>query len=939
MSEQAGYNTGQTLHEAISDYSTLGGMIYGFLGSFLEQFIRKEIGISGGTFFNPSTSTTQRINSSFARADLALSDKYMAATSWAYSPTGANSFLQDLAQIIQSRNDGVSSVAPNLQQLMLDVGVRQSYVNPSKSVLDRQYAFHYYDTLGAPPGTIQQRLYDFYTESLQNKSFGLTTGELSDLSKDYIKSNLYQASKYIHDNTVRDLYFDKSDVGYTLSEGAIDSIEKSIKRIQHMTFRKDDEGYIYMDGDSQHGDEWAIFDDLAEKAGAFKGALKLDVRDGKLVANTSGVVKSFSDAIKNFQEYAEGIKSWSETLNTTIEQAKAQLNSIANMDVAGTFTGNYNTLKDTALMAKHINALSGKGNAYAQTAVHAAGQILGTMGGDRAAAFMVGTQAAMMYTDSKYRVNEAEQDAYNVTMQAAAQHSPLALRIAGVYALGGYSNDEKGRAEFEKELKEAGIKPNELTVAKAKKFLAGKGVKVTTAQLEAASKTDAALDFNANSTMGLNAAIDEQEKVWKDTILAAVDPEDAKAVQEIFYNPRRTRELFNALTLDPNSANSALSKLGLKTNFSKLQANMFDMLSRGGELANFGGDLRKMTHAFAARSNAKVREEEVKARVAAEKTMRTFDAGNGMWDTISNALNAKGEDVTVQDAVRKMFFGTSVDAAMASFFKNKDGKFELSDTKRNELNAVIDYQKDLQKAFTELDLGDVEEVRKQALDEHQRRVKIGAYKTEKDRLDAEKQINQLLGFQGKYDKTGKLVGFSGTIKKTELPDKDTITNTVNNFSKPFKTEYDKTFSVINDKNVIEQGTQAEKELAAARSSAVDRYRENQNAISELQEKYNSTPEKDTKQRAAIQNQINNLQSRSKAIKTKMENLGVTQTDDGKFVVNHNKDADYSKAVASEKSMHSESFKSAAERLGIKELSPIERALNVIISILQAIQKK
>lgn len=946
-----GYQQPETIADKIREFSPIGGIAYSFLGPYIEQMIKDKLGIKNPqSFLNPSAGSWGQSNAFFHNHDMARLEQYTNAMRWSTSGSFSNSIGGALLNWASRRANKVDDILPAFNQMMLNSGVRYSFANPGQTILGSENAG--YKSRGTFQGPTEKDLTNAFADNLAMNISGLSKGDQASLFANYARANFYSLRNYTDNRNEFSGYYEQNGDVVRLKKNVVQGLQENIANVntlkgynKNLKFKILEDGRVgvsSIDGKGVAESQKSLETLNSLLKGGQNNGIQVSVNEqsGELQIDSLTPKEAINNLQKNVKRYNEAISSWSKQLNTTIEEATSQLNNVANMDITGTFANNYDTLKDAALMSKHINALSGKGNAYTQTAIHAAGAMLSRLGGDRAAAFTVGTQAALVQNRGiSYRSNEAEQDAYNVSLQAGFQESDMAHRISAVFGLSGYKTTQEGYKQFERDLADAGLTPGELTMDKAIQFIEKKtGKKVSAVEIQGADKLDAAMDFRTNSPMAANAARQAHFKQLNEEIITSFGmDEDQKRAREIFADEGKRKRFLQALTKDPLSREKDLADLGFTdvTEIRRFERNLEDKFEWG-SLKHLG-DRRKALNNAAGMRTA----EEEKQRVENEKILDRF-AGGSTGTLVEKSLRALSNSGADKDSeklravVSQLFVGSPVGDAMSKILKTNSGNPEQAKADMMEILEAQNYADNMIKDDSDIGISpDALREKAQARFEFLIQHKAGNAEIQeaKDALDA---VN---GYVSTYDhNTGKLTGVdkAGTkaLKAMQTANKSVYQSrlkyaagSVNN---PLVTADVRNLFTSDNVQILENGTDAQKEALTARVAAAESFQENEIESRKLEESSLNDDEKQARRKK--------LAAQKKKIMSDLQSLGLSVDNNGHIKADrsiNNLLENNSDAVDKYKRTHGTEMARASKKLGTE---PVNDVIQILKTIKDAIEK-
>lgn len=1002
-----GYQSAPTIGSAVSEYSTIGGLLYSFLGPMLENIAKEHLGISPQvSMFDPRSSNDARIQTMFSQSDLGAARESFQAYDKLYGAKQGNTIFGTLWNMATNKLSGQDNIAPNLYGMLIDNGVRGSWANPNKTLLE-----NYNDSLSSR-GITEQNLYDFFTDALHTRSASnISKAERSELARNYIRSNFSTLSDYSDNrnaewleksktaikenlNVSDGVVFNSEANGYTLSKDAYNTLHDKVEALnKSLGSEKVGKGLSY---EGSNSEAKKLIQDL-KKLDTYAGELvsfDLD-SDGKvkIIRNVKESLNKFDKEIGN---YFNSIKQWSELLGTSAEGASANLNNLIGMDYAATFNNQHKFADRVATGATHINAISGKGNAFTQTAIHAAAGMLKQLGGDTSAALITGQRAALYHNPfgTRYRLNNESVDALNVTMSAGYQEAETNKLYSAMFAAGGYENTEEGRKQFFADAKKFGITPSNITFESARGFTNArrdKNNQLTASEFYEYQNVGAAQDFRAvdNTVQRMNEAsmLDYAGGSVVDQV--GRDTETGKQLQKVFANPDKTAEFWNAMGMqDGKARNESLKALGITMSGNDLEAKIRtsfknDNGALGQSLMAAGGDVRAVMAHLSGSASASKREEEVKARTEASMLLKNV-AGDTLMDKVVN-LSQKN-DISIdqlKQVATKAFAGTPYSSEVL--------KKALTGTKDKKLTDG-EIRSRVQRMAKNLDAADKaladnedkygfsgEEARKKILD---------AVKNK--RIDA-KRASRLLtavGLHGaEFDDKGNLTGleYDANHEQKAASYKQAVSERTDELAEFMakesqtglsKTQLDRIL-VQNGEDVNQTGTAQERDLAAARIYATQQWVKSGEDFSAAKANVKGLEDR-IGEKALLEGKIadgkittyhtisgrlvsqthqvseeeaKKIEAFRAAHKKQQEAIALTQklgveggANNGKELAWQNQERFLSKdknveALNAELAKNSKGIASAAEQAGIKQPTGMEGLLQQVISLLNKISDK
>lgn len=851
-----GYQSAPTIGNAVSDYSSIGGLLYSFLGPTLESIAKQHLGIKPHVnLFDPRSSGHARTQDMFNQSDLGAARESFVSYDKLYGAKQGNTIFGTLWNMATNKLSGQDNIAPNLYSTLINSGVRGSWANPNKTILES------YNAGLKGPKVAERDIYDFFTDALITRSAqGISKAERSELASNYIRSNFGTLAEYStkrntewlgqqEDLLKKVLKVDNGVIanseanGYTLSKKAYDAIHDKVTELnKQLGKEKLSEGLNYS-GDNSNVK--SILKDLQ----------KLDKEAGELVSfelDSDGKVKilrevktSLNKFDKEIGNYFNAVKQWSELLGTSVEGASANLNSLIGMDYAATFNNNHQFSNRVATDATHINALSGKGNAFTQTAIHAAASVLKQMGGDTAASLITGRRAALYSNPfgTRYRLNNEALDTFNVTMSAGYQEAETNQLFSAMFAAGGYETSEEGRRKFWEDVNKKGITASNITFDSALNFAnasRGKDNKLTSAAFWQMRNVGSALDFRAtdNTVQRMN------ERAMLDSAGSAVldhigrDSKAGQQLEKVFESDAQTAEFWNAMGMQNGAERTKiLQSLGITDiSANDLEASIYSAFDNdtgavGQALRAAGGDKRILMANLSGTASSGQREAEVKARTEASMLLKDME-GDTLMDKVVSL--SKKNDVSIDNVKKiaeKAFAGSPYSPEMlktAFATKDSSGKDVSANTLRQRVRTMANNLSAADSALAD---------EKYQIEGEDARKKI--LKAVKEKRITEDRASRLLtaaGIHGaKFDDKGNLTSANYDADHASLmkdPKKrgalDSATDELASFMAKEsetglrKTQLDKIL-IQNNQDVRTMGTNQEKDLAAARIFATKQW--------------------------------------------------------------------------------------------------------------------
>lgn len=955
-----GYQSPPTLNDAIAQHSSIGGLIYSFLGPTLENLAKEKLGIDlSATIYDPRTRFSQRVSDMFGSADLSESYDSVNAVQWATSITGNNP-INLLAGLVKRGASGTNKIAPILQQTLLSTGVRGAWHSPGKTLLEVSQ-----DSLSNK--ITQNDIYQAFSDSLINSIPGIDAGEKAELASNYIKSNInsiagYKSGRSVFVEDFNALFAEEfnglggrkalamrlDDGGYSLSQAAVKATRNLINDINKhdSTFTLSD-GKVNIDG---------ITDDaLKEKLQKLNriidgsdGAATLSTgSDGKIAAKLDGVIDTISKTQKNIKEYSKAIQAWGSSLNTSLEGANAQLNNIAGMDISATFKGNYKTLRQIAQEGDHINAITGKGSAFTQSSVHAASNVINAYGGDAAASFLVGHRAALMHNQfgGKYRVDDSQLDLYNVRMTVGYQEAETSKLYSAAFAAGGFDNTEEGRDEFWGAVRRAGItnknvSRNRLLAMVNRRRKRNKQRRISLSDFDGYSLTGTAKDFLSVDTEHLDRNEESMADTMSDFIADASNiSKDAKAaIKNVLENgtDQQKRQFWSAIGSNKEDGTAMLKGLGISgdnihTDINSAlehEAKRTDITGNKTAIGHLAGGkgVQFLANHMAGVFQKRITQKEVAARTQAQEwLMDRWGSSPNMRVALATALGSASEadGDNIRNIVTGLFTngGYSPDTLKLIQDYTKDSNPHVFNTN---LKGYLEKQEKIDKAFeTETGMS-AKAARERLMTNIGTHVKDGTFNAETKKTYS-RMLSRLYGGRVSLNDEGKIVQLD--ISAYDHRDNDATKKEFSEIAKqaekdPYMSdEIREKFWVQNNAQVQTQGSQQEIELATARTAA---YKSYQRASQRVTKSDKDKSERDA-DLAKHKEQLKNL---GVYLDDKGKVLSVT--DDDKFL----EKKDNVKILDRFKRQNSQEMKSAAEHAGVSPITGIEGVVRAIYQLLK-----
>ena len=840
-----GYQTAQTIEDVINQYSPIGGVAYGLLRPLLDELLKKNLGIRlPANMPAPGSTGFHQIQGLFNESDSERVRELTDAMRWQTGFKPGNSIMQSMSRFMAMKLDERDKVVPAMSQLLLDVGVRNSFTSPggNKTYLDLLNDNKL--KMGTSAITNEEDITNAFSDAMiRGNTFGMTRGERAELAANFIRSNTAAIAGYRHEKT--DDIFMQSDYNDTrVTDEYKDKFVNSINTLntllqsssaKDMKLKRDASGNYSLEGANDTEESKNIQKLVTEVNTATKrahGAFSTELtKDGEIkVTELDGVIKDFNKLQENIRKYSQGIKAWSDTLGLKVEQAAGQLNAIAGYDIAATFNNNYDTLRDTAMKSRHINALAGKGNAYAQTSIQAASSMLRQLGGEGSAAFKVGIQAAMIQNSaSKYRLNESQQDAYNVSMVSGMNESQTSKLLSAAFALGGYDSTEEGRRKFWDDLNKAGIDGSNVDSKKLQEFLQSKGKQVSAYELHTASSLDAALDFRDHDNSMLEVSMQAAEKdVLKTVSEIPLQGAGKQKLQELLSTDGGKQVFFEAMSADVQTRRKMLQSHGLSVDdITSIERGLHEQVNRG-SLRHFQNS-RNLMQFMAGNSTRRARQEEVRKRAEIE-TLLNESEGDSMKTRVFNLLSGGANEDTIR---------LVAETAMKDFgldIKQMAGALEGSPEEvKTRLKQFVQATGKVDKAIenTENVTSDGDTLRKDTLKKYNEMRQRGVLTPEQQR-EWQENMRHLYGGTIDFDKKGNVIVNNKVDPKTSgnVKAQQKAARWAQDVSESgsILTEEARQMFIDDNKNYFKDGDYTQRDLVLTRAVAVDEIKTNEAAL-------------------------------------------------------------------------------------------------------------
>lgn len=852
-----GYQSAPTLENAVAQHSTIGGLLYGILGPTLEGLLKQHLGINPQvSMFDPRSSRHHKVQSIFKDSDLRAAEDDFKSYDALFGAKQGKTFFHTLYNVATNKLSGQDAIASDLYKTMLDAGIRNSWVNSGRTIRD-MYNMH-----GGMPVVTQQNIYDFFNDAIHTGSPGISKAEKAELTRNYIRSNFTSLAGY---STMRNtewegrndralaialgvkngIIYNRERNGYTVNEQAYDAIDDLVS-----------------DLNKELGDEKLT--DKLEYNGQNKRVKTLlhklksidDTVDEDLISFSTdsegkvnlfrGVKDSLNKLDKEIGNYFNAVKEWSNVLGTSLEGSSAALNNMLGMDYAATFKGNHKVVAGVARTATHTNALSGKGDAFTQTSIHAAASILKQMGGDAAGAFITGQRAALYFNPygNNYRVNGETLDMYNVALSAGFQEAETSKLYASMFAAGGYANTEEGRKQFWEDIQDAHITNNNLNfqsaLAFANKRAGKKGRSFTAAEFHSLRKDAAALDFLAVDNEAANRNADQYAQYAEKSIISAVGGEDSKLgalLKSVLSMEGNSAKFWDALGSNADDRREKFKKLGLNpADSEKIGAALIHATENDATmntlLRTANGSIQVMARNLSDLPSRRLRQREVEKRAAVEKILKDVKG-----DTISDKLVnlSKSSNLSLEDfkdIAAQALTATEYSSEVISGALVQDTKKDPDGKQLRERIATM--ATNLKIADEQLDTKNTGIVGSEARSKILKAVKDGSL----DSKTASRMLTSLGIHGAEFDEKGTLnkIDYSSHTdyeKDTGIKNaREEMTAWMNSTSATglSKEQVDRII-IQNNKDIRSEGTTEEKELAAARLYATKEWSKTQDELS------------------------------------------------------------------------------------------------------------